>query len=52
MLSKTEDQRECLAVKRPYRQPELQIFGKVLHLTHGSDGPDDDFGSGRHHHGD
>jgi hypothetical protein len=42
MLSKIEDQLERLVVKRPYRRPELQIFGKVLHLTQGGSGNDRD----------
>ena len=33
------------AVKRPYRQPKLQIFGKVLDLTQGKGK-----GSNDHHH--
>ena len=36
-----EGQQERLPVRRPYRRPELRIFGKVLHLTQGS---------GRHGH--
>ena len=41
MQNKIEDQEEGLAVKRPYRRPELHVFGKVLHLTQGTGG---------HHH--
>ena len=41
MQNKIEDQEEGLTVKRPYRRPELHVFGKVLHLTQGSGG---------HHH--
>ena len=48
MINKVEDQPEGLVVKRPYRQPKLQIFGKVLHLTQGSGGDDHDGAGGKH----
>ncbi len=45
-INKVEDRPKGLVVKRPYRQPKLQIFGKVLHLTQGGQGQ----GSHHHHH--
>jgi hypothetical protein len=47
MLGTSEGQPECLVVKRPYRRPALQIFGKVLHLTQGSGHREEDAGSER-----
>ena len=42
MPNKAEDHPECLVIKRPYQRPELQVFGKVLHLTQGSGGHGND----------
>lgn len=41
-INEIEDQPEGLVAKRPYQQPKLQIFGKVLHLTQGSNGNGND----------
>ncbi len=49
IINRADDQREDLAVKRQYRQPKLQIFGKVLHLTQGSGGSHHDYVHGSHH---
>ena len=48
IINKVEDQPEGLVVKRPYRQPKLQIFGKVLHLTQGHSGHENDMQGGKH----
>jgi hypothetical protein len=45
IMNKAEDCPQGSAVKRPYRQPKLQTFGKVLDLTQGKGK-----GSNDHHH--
>ncbi len=49
-IKNVKAQPEGLAAKRPYRQPKLQIFGKVLHLTQGVGSAGFDHATLHHHH--
>jgi hypothetical protein len=49
-INKAGDRPQQLAGKRPYRQPKLQVFGKVLHLTQGKGKGGGGKGKGSHHH--
>jgi hypothetical protein len=52
IINKAGDSPQGSAVKRPYRRPKLQVFGKVLQLTHGKGGGGGGGGKGKgsHHH--